>query len=73
MEALIARKLTSIRSSLKIKFLVIGKLANNWPWVLARCGATNLWCPSILLNVGDVLTATVKHAAANHIALIKGL
>ena len=29
MEGLTARELTSIRRSLKIKFLVIGKLANN--------------------------------------------
>jgi hypothetical protein len=29
MEGLTARELTSIRSSMKIKFLVIGKLANN--------------------------------------------
>jgi len=73
MEALTARELTSIRSSLKIKFIVIGKLANNWPWVLGRCGSTNLCCPSIFLNVGDVLAATVKHATANHIALIKSI
>jgi hypothetical protein len=73
MEGLAARKLTSIRSALKIKLLVIGKLANNSPWVLGRCGPTNLYCPSISWIVGDALTATIKHAPANHIALIKGI
>jgi hypothetical protein len=46
------QELASIRRSLLIKFLAIGKLANNRPWVLGRCGPTNLYCPSIFLIVG---------------------
>jgi hypothetical protein len=46
-----------IRASLKIKFLVIGKLANNCSRVLCRWGPTKLCWPSICLIADHVLAA----------------